>query len=574
MRFGFVGACVALAAISCSVVDAATLEPRAKKCTQSTQCNVALKHFCNRGYCAKAVADGQSCYKNIGCLSGTCTNGKCGAPPPPPPTTGRPLNSACNTSTQCQSGYCGWSTCRAPVKDGAYCYKDVGCLSKKCNKSKNKCAKVTGATTTATTATTAATSLTATVKPATSSVSYSKLTATSIITEASPTQTTASSTGTVATTVTAELPGETINLNVGKAPTPASPVPSNGDFSNGQLAPFRASEIKGEGSKISIEKVEGDYLAVITVGSGGSVSITKDVTSERSLEKRQNPDRWFIEFATALAEFGKGPEGELYGACHANVTVGGKTTLLQDWVYDYAIDGAYGEGAGAWYHENFKWLTGPTDPTITLGCVRGMTGKFYLDNINIAPYLHWYPPYVLDDPDFESGQFAPEWSKNNDIPSTVSLKNEPGLAQHGEYYLEASVNSEWAAWTYTVSDDPPYYREEANEDPGRQDLTWSIWYNLVSMESTNGDDSARDGCYFSAKASDNEHYLGTTKDGNNYMQVNDPALTLPSGWKKLDLAMPVDRGTLDFWFWCKKGVKATVRLDNLSLAIPRNETAT
>lgn len=502
---------------------------------------MAAKHFCNRGYCAKAAADGEACYKNNGCLTGVCTSGKCGLP------TARALGAACSASTQCQSGYCGRSICRAPEpKTGAYCYKDAGCVSKKCLH--NKCS-AGGATTSTVTAptTTAKAGATTTAK-------------------------TGATTTATSTTSTAASPGKTFPVT-DPPPAPASPITANGDFSNGKLAPYTYTA-KGAGSIASVEKINGNYVAALKAGPGGSVSITRPIdTTAKSLQVRDAAKNWQLQGYDKISEFSKDSTAAPYAVCRELVTVGGVTTNLYEWVYEYAVDGAYDGGWGTLQH---RWPRGPTDFTITMECDPGMSGKLLLDNIQVGPWLHTYPPYKLDDGDFESSTrtLAPEWYVAN--PDTTdraegTIKKDASLAQHGSQYFEIDVDSTWYPVIYHLDQDPPYERDD-DTDPDRKNLTWDFWYNFVSIESTNGDASTRDGCYFSAGRNEYTRFFGAA-GGAQYVQVNDKSLSLPTGWKKASLEIPLRYGDLELELYCKQGVHGVVRIDNLQLTVPQNETA-
>lgn len=111
---------------SSDVIQARGPKPLGSACTSSTTCSTNL--FCNRNKCDTKKADGQACYKNIGCSSNVCSLSSkicLGA-------TNRALNAECTASSQCASGYCGKSKCAAKLANGQTCYKDAGCVSGRC----------------------------------------------------------------------------------------------------------------------------------------------------------------------------------------------------------------------------------------------------------------------------------------------------------------------------------------------------------------------------------------------------------------------------------------------------------
>lgn len=467
-----------------------------------------------------------------------CTSGKCGLP-----ANGRTLGSQCSTSAQCQSGYCGRSTCREPAQFGAYCYKDVGCVSKQCDKVKNKCSRAAVTATSATTGRTTTARATATTRSATA--------ATTATTAAAPSATT---------------------FAVGTPPASSTPIPNNGDFSDGQLAPFAASSA-GSGSSAAVEKINGNYVAALKIGPGGSVSLTRPINSPAHTKRQATPARWFLTGSAAVSELIKDPSADSEAACRVLVTIGGVTKQLADFVYAYAQEGAY----QGWTSLRYRWPTGPTEAKITTQCDAGLSAKILIDNVNIGPFLHTYPAYTLNDGDFESGTLQSPWyvtsydfssGKNNAV-----VASDASRAQHGSDYLEFNSDYGFVAAIYELDKNPPMYDESAEDDPGRQNLTWTYWYNIINVEATDQDASIRDGCIFTSDAGRQSHFMGTTKAGSNAMQVNDPQLTLPSGWQKGSIDIPLDYGSFQLYLQCFNGVKATVRVDNISLFVPKNETA-
>ncbi|PWN46392.1 hypothetical protein IE81DRAFT_319300 [Ceraceosorus guamensis] len=102
-----------------------------KRCSASPQCKTGL--YCKRGSCSAKRDVGGPCYKNNGCISGKCVKSRCAATSTP---TLLPVGSKCSTSAACASGYCGRSKCAAKLADGEACYKDNGCTSGKCTNGK------------------------------------------------------------------------------------------------------------------------------------------------------------------------------------------------------------------------------------------------------------------------------------------------------------------------------------------------------------------------------------------------------------------------------------------------------
>ncbi|CEH16235.1 hypothetical protein CBOM_06097 [Ceraceosorus bombacis] len=102
-----------------------------KSCSTSPQCKTGL--YCKRGSCSAKRDVGGPCYKNNGCVSGKCVKSRCAAISTPALL---PVGSKCSTSAACASGYCGRSKCAAKLADGEGCYKDNGCTSGKCTSGK------------------------------------------------------------------------------------------------------------------------------------------------------------------------------------------------------------------------------------------------------------------------------------------------------------------------------------------------------------------------------------------------------------------------------------------------------
>ncbi|CAO1632564.1 unnamed protein product [Sympodiomycopsis kandeliae] len=540
-------------ALSLHNVDGAALETRATKCSKSTDCNVAKQHFCNHGYCSSAVAEGQACYKNQGCLSGLCFQGKCAS------STSRPLGVACTASTQCQSSYCGQSTCRAPVANGQYCYKDAGCVSKKCDTKNKKCLAVSSGHTSPSASTT-------TTKAATTLTASTGTSAGTVTTKTASTATTTASTTTTYPVFTLPSSG------AASPPAATAALARNGDFSDGSLSPFTAAT-SGSGSSASAKQVNGNYVADMKVAPGGSVSLkyplTNEVARKMNPVKRQNPSHWQLSGVAMISSFTKAPGSEPYASCKVMGIIGEQTPVkLYEFVYEYAQQGAY----GGWSRFSTKWATGPTEATIQLVCDPGMSGEFYTDNFAIGPFLHTYPNYSVGDGTFESGSYPSNMEFNQgDSGVTYAIKNDAGNAHSGTHYLEATVDGGWWDFGWVLDEHAPYVDHDA--DPEWQDYEWSFWYNIVSLEDTTGNTAVRDGCGFQAGDENNLQWFGTTKSGSDYMQVNDPALTLPSGWRKATIKSPVDNGYVGGSIGCRDWAKATIRIDDVTLIAPRNETA-
>lgn len=410
-------------------------------------------------------------------------------------------------------------------------------MSKKCDKTKSKCI---AATSTSSTATTKSSTATATTKTSTASA-------------------------------TTTYPVVTFpNVNVASPPAPTAALAKNGDFSDGKLAPFTASTT-GTGSSASVKKIDGNYVADLFIAKGGSVSLTQSISSS-SLSKRQNPSHWMLSAAATISSFTKAPGSAAYASCKAIATIGSagetqSTVKLYEWVYEYAQQGAY----GGWSTFSTKWATGPTQATISYTCDPGMSAEFYTDNFSLGPFLHTYPAWSIEDGSFESGSYAPAWSFANGTGVEFAIKNDAANAHSGSRYLEATVDGGWWDFTYTFDEHAGYIDHEA--DPEWQDYTFSFWYNVVSLEDNTGNTQVRDGCQLFSGDESNSQSFETTTSSSNYMQINDPTLQLPSGWKKATIKMPVDDGFVGSALWCKDWGKGVVRLDDFTLTVPRNETA-
>lgn len=298
----------------------------------------------------------------------------------------------------------------------------------------------------------------------------------------------------------------------------------------------------------------------------------KQTLSSSSVTKRDGPKRWMLSAAAAISSFTKASDSAAYAGCKAIATIGAAgeaqtTANLYQWVYEYAQEGAY----TGWSEFSTKWATGPTEATVTYSCDTGMQAQFLTDNYSIGPYLHTYPSYSVEDGSFESGTLASEWSMAASTEGvTYAIKEDAANAHTGSHYLEGTVDGTWWDWTYDFESKPFYVDQD---DPDWEDYTFTFWYNVVSLEDTTGDSSIRDGCGFQSGGDGNQVWFEKTNADKDYMQVNDPALTLPTGWKQATVKFPLGDSSLGSALWCKDGVKATIRIDDVAIQVPTNETA-
>jgi hypothetical protein len=110
-------------------------------CSADTGCCDGL--YCNNfsyvriNTCQPLAGDGSYCIRASQCLSGLCTNGKCGAP------VCNATDGACQTDTDCCSGqYCnnftyGTIKCVDQIASGLWCIRDAQCASGSCQS--NRC---------------------------------------------------------------------------------------------------------------------------------------------------------------------------------------------------------------------------------------------------------------------------------------------------------------------------------------------------------------------------------------------------------------------------------------------------
>ncbi|PWZ02111.1 hypothetical protein BCV70DRAFT_57209 [Testicularia cyperi] len=99
-------------------------------CTVDSQCKSGS--YCYRGECRVTKNAGSSCYKDSGCVSNNCVNGKCIN------KASVPRNGACTKTEQCKgTSFCSNGKCDTKKGNGSYCYKDIGCTSGLCKN--NKC---------------------------------------------------------------------------------------------------------------------------------------------------------------------------------------------------------------------------------------------------------------------------------------------------------------------------------------------------------------------------------------------------------------------------------------------------
>lgn len=299
-----------------------------------------------------------------------------------------------------------------------------------------------------------------------------------------------------------------------------------------------------------------------------------DVSGSK-LSKRRAAQNWFLSGSVRISSFTKGAQASTADGCKAVAIVGGTTYDLYDWVYEYSLTGAYSGGNG-WSHFGAKWPTGPTEATIKYSCDPGMSGQFQTDNYAIGPYLHLYKPYTVNDPGFESGTFAEGWRMYPPSPSDVTsygIQNNAANAHSGSRYLEATTTGKLFEVNYEYDDNSMDYD---SRDENWENITMSFWYNVVSLEDTWGNMTVHDGCvlqYGEAGSDGYEQALETTNPASRYMQVNDPALNLPTGWKKVTMSIPYGQSEQGASFFCGPHIKATVRFDDFSITVPQNDTA-
>ncbi|PWN46765.1 hypothetical protein IE53DRAFT_372041 [Violaceomyces palustris] len=93
-------------------------------CNLSTQCSTGL--YCRRGSCDTKKPAGHVCYKDNGCVSGSCVNKRCIA------DGSLPIGDKCSKSVQCGTGNCSRARCANRVANGQFCYKNVNCQSLSC----------------------------------------------------------------------------------------------------------------------------------------------------------------------------------------------------------------------------------------------------------------------------------------------------------------------------------------------------------------------------------------------------------------------------------------------------------
>lgn len=116
-----------------------TNRPLKAKCTASTQC---LTGYCGYSRCSQKAKVGQYCYKDAGCQEGArCSKNKCVSKV----TSGYTLGHSCASSTQCASALCENSKCSNKHANGEECYKNNACISGFCKDSK-KCAPAASST--------------------------------------------------------------------------------------------------------------------------------------------------------------------------------------------------------------------------------------------------------------------------------------------------------------------------------------------------------------------------------------------------------------------------------------------
>ena len=120
--------------------------PLKAKCTVSTQCSSG---YCGYSRCSEKAKDGQYCYKDAGCKVGSkCKKNKCVSDT----KSGLGLGKSCTSSTQCASGLCEFSKCANKHANGEACYKNNACISGFC-KDLKKCASSTSTSTSSTAST-------------------------------------------------------------------------------------------------------------------------------------------------------------------------------------------------------------------------------------------------------------------------------------------------------------------------------------------------------------------------------------------------------------------------------------
>lgn len=112
-----------------AVVSGSVIHPRGKGdlgtyCTKSTQCTSGPNVFCNHKRCDTQKPPGSRCYKDIGCLSGACQQGRC-----VPYDHNAPNGAFCLTSDVCKTGNCEYKRCQDKKADSAPCYKNKNCIS-------------------------------------------------------------------------------------------------------------------------------------------------------------------------------------------------------------------------------------------------------------------------------------------------------------------------------------------------------------------------------------------------------------------------------------------------------------
>ncbi|KAN0062944.1 hypothetical protein ACQY0O_004766 [Thecaphora frezii] len=118
-----------------SHLDAPASSKLGKYCTASTQCNSSTL-FCNRNKCDTLRTISQSCYKDNGCTTKKCLRSRCVA------TSPRANGKWCNDAAQCTSRYCNASNaCATPLpppklKNGAACKQSTACSSGLCEYSR------------------------------------------------------------------------------------------------------------------------------------------------------------------------------------------------------------------------------------------------------------------------------------------------------------------------------------------------------------------------------------------------------------------------------------------------------
>lgn len=113
--------------------------PLNAKCSASTQC---LTGYCGYSKCSKKAKIGKYCYKDAGCQEGAqCSKNKCISKT----NSALGLGKSCTSSTQCASGLCENSKCANRHANGEACYKNNACISGFC-KNLKKCASTVSST--------------------------------------------------------------------------------------------------------------------------------------------------------------------------------------------------------------------------------------------------------------------------------------------------------------------------------------------------------------------------------------------------------------------------------------------